>query len=554
MQTAIPYNSMLRITYWSYMKRELYNGRKLLLEKYMADELLVYVVMIVVAGVLSLLLALFSYVKLKNAPGASHYTIITLLSAVFSFSYAFELTSTTLKGIKFWLGIEYLVMPFLPGFVLLMCFEYVGHKISRPFLYVLFGIPLITVFTQHTNELHHLYYASVGLRTDTPFPVAVFEYGPFFYVHSLYLFLCLSISITILLLQLRKSLFRFRMQILMMMAGLLVPIVANHFYLNDLSPYGIDLGPVSLSISFILHGLALFSFQMFHVAPIAREKVFESMIEGVVVLNENGVIVDYNKAAQQVMSMLNSFSIGRQIESVLSEDKPLAALIRRGEECDYEQVEDNRRVYYQVRFSPVLKKGKNIGTIITFANITERVELQKKLHQLASYDGLTNIYNRTYFMEQSVNKLASNREKEGHASLILFDIDHFKHINDTYGHEAGDIVLMTVAKLAKSSIGPQDLIGRYGGEEFIVLLLEKDIKEAFELANTIRINISKSLTRIHDQTIYVTSSFGVSSIQFGQPNQKESIKHAIRRADHALYAAKNNGRNNVQLFVEGLKM
>ncbi|KGR86185.1 histidine kinase N-terminal 7TM domain-containing protein [Lysinibacillus odysseyi] len=514
----------------------------------MAEELFVYVVMIVAAGVLSLLLSLFSYVKLRNAPGGSQYMVVTLLSAVFSFSYAFELMSTTLKEIKFWLGIEYLVMPFLPGFILFMCVEYIGRKIKRPFLYVLFGIPLVTVFTHHTNELHHLYYASVGLRKDTPFPVVDFEYGPFFYVHALYLFLCLSISIVILLLQLRKSLLRFRLQILTMVAGLLMPIVANHFYLNDLSPYGIDLGPVSMSISFILHGLALFSFQMFHVAPIAREKVFESMLEGVVVLNQHGEIIDYNKAMLEVIPMLNSFSIGRQIEKILSEDQKLAALIRRGEECDYERIEENRNTYYQVRFSPVLKNASNIGTIITFVNITERVEMQKKLHQLASYDGLTNIYNRTFFMHQSVNKLKFIKQKGGYASLIMFDIDHFKQINDTYGHEAGDIVLANVAQLAKSSLEPQDIIGRYGGEEFIILLPGKNVKEASELANIIRISIAESLAHIHGQTIYVTSSFGISPVLLAQSDQKEAIKLAIRKADHALYTAKNNGRNNVQSF------
>lgn len=515
----------------------------------MAEELLVYVLMIVVAGVLSLILCLFSYVKLTNAPGASQYMIVTLFSAVFSFSYALELTSNTLKEIKFWLGIEYLVMPFLPAFILLMCFEYAGHKIRKPFLYVLFGIPMITVFTHHTNELHHLYYLTVELRKDTPFPIVDFEYGPFFYVHSLYLFLCFSISIMILLLQLNKSLFRFKLQILMMVAGLLVPIIASHFYLNNLSPYGIDLGPVSMSAAFILHGVALFSFQMFNVVPIARENVFESMLEGIVVLNQQGAIVDYNKAILQVMPMLNSFSIGKQIEDILGEEKELAEIIRHGEESDYERVENFLHIYYQVRFSPVLgRNSSNVGTIITFVNITEKVEMQKRLYQLASYDGLTQIYNRTHFMEQSVNKLAAIMEQEGHASLIMFDIDHFKHINDTYGHEAGDIVLTNVASLAKNSLDPQDIIGRYGGEEFVILLPGKDMKEAFEIANTIRERISKNGANLDGKTIYVTSSFGISQIELTQPKQKEAMKIAIREADHALYAAKNTGRNNVQIF------
>ena len=521
----------------------------------MEQELLIYVLLIVFAGVLSLILCLFSFVKLKNAPGAGHYTVVTLLSAIFSFAYVLELTSTTLREIEFWLGIEYLAMPFIPAFILLMCFAYVGRKMGRPFLYALFGIPLLTVFTHHTNELHHLYYRSIGLRGDAPFPIADFEYGPFFYIHSLYLFLCLSISMVILLLQLRKALLRFKMQILTMVAGLLAPIIANHLYLNDLSPYGIDLGPVSMSASFILHGLALFSFQMFQVVPIAREKVFESMLEGIIVLDQNGAVVDYNKAALQVMPMLNTFSIGRQLESMLAGDEELAGLIGRGQECDYACGEGVGTTHYQVRFSPVLKKGgANIGTIVTFVNVTERVEMQEKLHRLASYDGLTQIYNRTHFMEQAVDVLASLMQKEGPASLILFDIDHFKSINDTYGHEAGDIVLANIARLAESSLDLQDVIGRYGGEEFIILLSGRDAAEAFEVADMIRMKISESLFRTDDKVIAVTSSFGVSPVPTDQPEPKEAIKLAVRRADQALYAAKGSGRNNVQLYKEGFRM
>ncbi|RQW76052.1 diguanylate cyclase [Lysinibacillus composti] len=521
----------------------------------MIEELRSYILIIVFAGVLSLIICLFSYLKLKDSPGARHYIIVTFLSAIFTFSYAFELSSSTLQEINFWLGIEYFVMPFIPAFTLLMCFEYVGVKLKQKFYYALFGIPLITVFTHHTNELHHLYYVSVRLRTDTPFPIADMEYGPFFYVHSLYLFICLSISMIILLLQLKKSLFRFKLQILTMVAGLFVPIAANHFYLNDLSPFGIDLGPVSMSLSFILHGIALFTFQMFNVLPIAREKVFESMNEGVIVLDQNGTIVDYNKSIQKVMPMLNTFSLGKPIGMVLNEDEKLRELIILGMDCDYECVKGTQIAHYQVRFSQVVNgNGTNIGTIITFVNITERVELQEKLKQLASYDGLTKIYNRTYFLEQSNRKLDSKGRKERNACLVLFDIDHFKKINDTYGHETGDLVLSHIAELVKDCLRPQDLIGRYGGEEFIVLLFDMNVDEAFEITNTIRIKISESFIRNHDfYNVSVTASFGVAQVQVTLANQQEAIKLAIRNADEALYEAKRDGRNRVQVFKENMQ-
>lgn len=228
------------------------------------------------------------------------------------------------------------------------------------------------------------------LRSDAPFPIADFEYGPFFYVHALYLFMCLSISIIILSLKLKKATYRFKMQILSMIAGLVVPVAGNHFYLNDLSPYGIDLGPVSMSISFNLHGISLFSFQMFNVVPIARGKVFENMSDGVIVLDEKGLIVDYNKAALNIIPTINASSIGKNIDGLLANNKILADLFSKREECDYEYSGDFPHSHVQIRFTPIVTGHNNVlGTIVTFADITESIRMQEKLRQLASYDGLT---------------------------------------------------------------------------------------------------------------------------------------------------------------------
>ncbi|MDI7741348.1 histidine kinase N-terminal 7TM domain-containing protein [Lysinibacillus fusiformis] len=516
----------------------------------MVEELYFYRLIIILAGVLSLILSVFSYFKLKNAPGARPYIIVTLLSAVFTFSYAFELAGTTLKEIKFWLGMEYMVMPYIPVFILLMCFEYVGIKLRQRYVFILFGPPLITVFMHHTNELHHLYYVSVGLLADAPFPIADLEYGPFFYVHSLYLFLCLAISIIILLMQVKKSVFRFRIQLLTMIAGLFVPIFANFFYLNELSPYGIDLGPVTMSLSFILHGIALFSFKMFNVRPIARERVFDNMLEGVIVLDDNGAIVDFNKSILRVIPSLSN-SIGKGIHKALGKHENLAELISRREECEYEHVDEAGSSHYQVRFSRVENtKGVLLSNIITFVNITERVELQRQLTQFANYDGLTKVCNRRYFMDQSAALLKSGTRKECKAALIMFDIDHFKVINDTYGHEAGDIVLSEIAHLAKVSLEKQGIIGRYGGEEFIILLPSKEMEDAKKLADKIRLSISNFSASVGGKDLRVTASFGISVIQNPPSNHVEAINNAIREADQALYAAKNSGRNNVQTYAE----
>jgi diguanylate cyclase (GGDEF)-like protein len=510
----------------------------------MPEEIGLFLLLIGIAGLLSLGLSVFAYLKLREAPGGRQYMLATLLSAVFAFTYIFELLSSNLNEARFWLGIEYLVMPFIPGFLLWMCLELAGNKLRQRHLYLLFLLPIITVFMHHTNGLHHLYYSSVELRTDVPITIVDLEYGPFFYIHSLYLFLCLSISIATLFFQLRKPQLRFRMQIIMMISGLFVPVAANYLYLNELSPYGIDLGPVSMSASFVLHGISLFSYQMFNVLPIAREKVFDSMSEGVIVLDHKGAILDYNQAMKPIMPKLNPLIVGKPIHEAIPVDSGLGALICSGAACDFESKAGTVTKNYQIRFSPVFRKGTTlIGKIITFTDITERVALQKKLKKLASYDGLTQVYNRTYFHEKAEANLGT-----GVSSLILFDIDHFKKVNDTYGHEMGDYVLTQIAKTAKKHLEPHDYIGRYGGEEFIVFLQDREEMDAYLLADVIRKEVADNLISSDHHVIHVTSSFGVSSIEHSSSSANQRIKEAVGRADEALYAAKREGRNRVKAY------
>ncbi|KAB7673208.1 histidine kinase N-terminal 7TM domain-containing protein [Bacillus sp. B1-b2] len=521
----------------------------------MNNDLLIYILIISLSAGLSLFLSLFASFKLRRAPGAKHYVIVTILSSLFSIFYCFELTSTTLKEITYWLSLEYLVMPFIPAFVFLMCTEYIGKKLSLRNYYLLFAIPCLTVLMQTTNGLHHLYYTSVQLRVDTPFPIIDLTYGPFFYLHSLYLVLCLTASIITLVLQWKNNSRIFQFQLLTMIAGLLTPIIANYFYLNDLSPYGIDFGPVSMSLSFVFHFIALVSFKMFHVTPIFRDTIFERMKEGVLVLNREGMVLDFNQAMKVVIPSLKSSIIGYSLENTLSENKHLMELLIKKKDCEYHCVIENRKTYYQVHFSEVKDKhNKIIGHILTFIDMTEKIEMQEKLKKLASIDGLTKVYNRTYFTKEYKELLKFTENNGGNLSLIMFDIDHFKKINDQYGHLTGDMVLTHVAAIAKASIRKDDIIVRYGGEEFIILLPNTKIEEAIILSDTIRQKVLEIFLLKNNKKIQTTLSLGISSHYVHPSCLGDTIHELIREADEALYTAKQKGRNNSQPYTKEYSM
>jgi diguanylate cyclase (GGDEF)-like protein/PAS domain S-box-containing protein len=166
---------------------------------------------------------------------------------------------------------------------------------------------------------------------------------------------------------------------------------------------------------------------------------------------------------------------------------------------------------------------------------SELKEANHKLTQLLIHDDLTKIYNRRFLLEQLNNLI---KEKNPKFSLILFDIDHFKLVNDKYGHDVGDKVLIQVCKVANDIISNQGYLCRFGGEEFVILLKNSSLKQSVKIAQKVRKSIEKCpLTKCES----VTASFGVSIYRDGQ-----DINQLIKTVDSLMFSAKNSGRNCVK--------
>jgi diguanylate cyclase (GGDEF)-like protein len=187
-----------------------------------------------------------------------------------------------------------------------------------------------------------------------------------------------------------------------------------------------------------------------------------------------------------------------------------------------------------------------IGTSAGLA--LEKISIIRKFDDLAIHDGLTELYNHRQFQKilSAKIKACARPEKQKPLSLVLCDIDHFKHLNDTYGHPFGDVVLKGVAAKLKSSIRIDiDAAARYGGEEFALIFDETDSETAKELAERIRAAIEAMSFRTTDGTeVKKTMSFGIASFN----KHARDIKELIEKADKALYDAKRNGRNRVVVY------
>lgn len=167
-----------------------------------------------------------------------------------------------------------------------------------------------------------------------------------------------------------------------------------------------------------------------------------------------------------------------------------------------------------------------------------------ELKDLSNRDPMTHSFNRRFFSEESEKMLSLSRRHNQCLCLLILDIDKFKDINDTYGHSIGDEVIILLAQSLEEYVRTSDIVARFGGEEFVVLLYDTCIKNAYNAANKIRENIEKLSIDFNDQKkLQFTVSIGVA--QYDESKDENNIEHTIKRADNALYIAKDNGRNQV---------
>lgn len=175
------------------------------------------------------------------------------------------------------------------------------------------------------------------------------------------------------------------------------------------------------------------------------------------------------------------------------------------------------------------------------SEIQRREKLEQELRAMAYQDSLTGLYNRRYFFEQFATEISRSQRYATPLSLILLDIDYFKVINDSHGHDAGDWVLAEVAQVLQQEVRESDLVARVGGEEFAILATETDLQASEGLAERIRRSLADNRMHFEKVELSVTASFGITPVG----SQNDSSSDAYRRADAALYQAKRSGRNRI---------
>ena len=668
------------------------------------------------SALLSLFLGLIVIWR-RTSPESLPFAFAMFSLSIWSFASILEAGALTIEGkivSSIW---EYVGITTISTFWLIFCAELTGkHKVlSRPWNLLIWVVPAITLVLVITNNLHGLIWKRVYFPENAIDNIAVYEHGAFFYFFVIYNYSLLFIGTLWLIRKFLTFPAKRRVQVVIILACLAIGWIANILYLLDITPIqGLDITPISFVFIGIVLAWALYRRHLFDLVPIARSVLVDHMTDGVIVLDEEDRVVDFNQAALKVTHYKGENPLGKTIWEMYSDYLPYISHLINQTDIDAElELPLNPPLYLDVKIDSI-NDNESRGQVITIRDVTERkcIEIQEKeqrlfsealariaallnsslkledvlenilnqaanvvphdtvniallnkegrlhyekvrgyekygasdailrievtvdeipnlklmaesgkplivndtytdpqwrsdipgiawirsymgapivnqgvllgfinldaatphffeekhMHRLQAFadqaaiairnaqlfeekenlsikDDLTGLYNHRYFYECAEREMQRSLRYHKDFSLIMMDIDHFKKVNDRYGHQAGDELLQNVANNCLSSLRKSDILCRFGGDEFITLLPETNKNDALKIARRIREVAASSIFHVKQDKFNITLSLGVAA----KDDACSSVDALVSAADEALYKAKKAGRNCVRV-------
>ncbi|MFC4060087.1 diguanylate cyclase [Planomonospora corallina] len=444
-------------------------------------------------------------------------------------------------------------------------------RLSRGTALWLAAEPALFLVALATDPWHHLVVTSVGSADPRGLPgVLSLGFGPVLSAHTVYGFALYSVAAVRLAHgwlrgpRPQRRLYRAILlgQFLSMLAG--VPIILSSAGMMGTGP-AMGMLPLGYCASAVLTYWALVRNSLHELVPVERTRVFDMLGDMVMTVDASGRVLDLNPAAERLIRRIAP-DLPERLTGIMSTDVlGRVPVLADGVETGY-ALTDARggTVDLDVRVSVLRDRlGEAAGWVFVARDVTafndqrralqhanERLRgqlavieaLRADLAEQAVRDALTGLHNRRYLMEALRREMRLAIAEDRPLSVALLDVDHFKRINDRYGHGAGDQVLARFAELVGGHVGPGDVLARYGGEEFVVVLPGAAGEQAWERVDAVRREVAAGPVPAGGHTLPVTFSAGVAALT--GVCKSEELLHA---ADEALYEAKRAGRNRVVL-------
>ncbi|MFS0700412.1 histidine kinase N-terminal 7TM domain-containing protein [Cellulomonas sp. 179-A 4D5 NHS] len=493
------------------------------------------------------------------AVGAGWWSVVAALQA----GGASEVV-TAVSSLAVYPGIGFLVLAFT---VLARSVAVGDWSPSRRLLALLAIEPVLVTAVAATNPWHRLLYHGPGAHElATPL---LWEHGPAFWVHTAYSYGLLLAGTVTLAVGWWKAPQVFRRQYLSVLLASLVPMAVNVLSVVGALPGLTQPTPLGFAATGAIMAWAIFRQDLIAFAPVARALVVDRIGEYVIVISPDGRILDVNPAADRFVRSMNpggpATLLGSSASSALG-GFDVSDLLSGGGDVNRVVQGHDRTVELQLSSSRLVdNRGVDLGVVLVGRDVTEANEqrrelaaanerlgeqlrtievLRADLAEQASRDPLTGLLNRRRLMVGLADAMAASHAHGAPVAVLMVDVDHFKQVNDRWGHRAGDEVLVSLARLL-CEVTPEDaLVGRWGGEEFLVVLPGAGTAAAAAVAETVRARCAEPPACAADGAARArTVSIGVAATR--SPTAAPDM--LVDAADSALYDAKHGGRDCVRV-------
>lgn len=520
-----------------------------------------YKILLACSAFAMLLLAYTSWQR-RVAPGAPALTLILVSSAWWLMSLVIPFTETS-DAEEMFLRVR-LIFPgvvLIPPATLALALTFSGKvRALTPGRIAALGIePVIVLAAVASPALHDYFFGTWRGRVED----GTFYGGPLYWAHALYSYVLIGKAmVTLHGFYLRGTLVQ-RRQTAYMLIAIAMPLVCNLVFVFRLLPFNVDLTPLGIAATGALISLALFRRGLMDLVTVAREKIAAAVPDGYVVVDATRRIVDINPAMGAMLSRTGPIATGEPLATQLPELTLDWHDIADGAARVEVQLTQGRHLELRI-FSILHDDGTLFGHVLLVRDITDIkltalaleeanvqlraqvVEIEKMRHQLQEQvvrDPLTNLFNRRFLDEMLGKQLSLGARTGAQFCVVMIDIDHFKAVNDTYGHAGGDEVLRALGRLLAHRSRAADSACRFGGEEFVILMGASSAQAAVKRVNEWRIEFAGTDHSASGGPPTVTLSAGVAAF----PDDGGHADQLLAAADAALYQAKKAGRNRVVL-------
>ncbi len=441
-------------------------------------------VFLLFASIITSALACFAY-RHRRQTGAGEFAALMIAFTIYSFGYAFELSSNFLKQVLFWNKVEYLGIAMIPLFWVMLVSNFVG--ISRPLksriFFFLGALSLLVLVANFTNDFHHLYYTQVTIWPGVPIPIITYTAGPLELVYLTYLYSAVFGGNILLLLALTKTAKLYRRQIYTVICGSLLTWLGSIIYLFGFTPNQLDPSPFAFTVTGLVLAWGVFRHQLFKLSPIARGIVFETMRDGVLILDLQNRMIDYNPAAQNMFGELTHAAIGRDIASIIDNNDFRNQIISNKEHCEFAIAGKDHIQWIDSQLSWILSNsGTLAGKLVILDDITLEREAQSYLIQaerLTVHGQLvSNVVHEMSTPLAAIKATAENVDRT--LESLMFQMDNVMSGLEDWGK---DLWLEILEKKPFSTL-QSSMDGDEAFRKLLPVLEERNLAPAYDIARS----------------------------------------------------------------------